>query len=214
MIITYHGAGFIKAIFGDTTLAFSPVSADSKLAKTRFGADVVLISINHSDANGVAEVTRGDKAPFVVSGPGEYEVRSVTIKGTQTKSHYGLPAQAGGKGERINTVYAVKMEDMNLLYLGALNDGSVGALVTEDMESIDVVFVPISGDGVLSPDEAHKLAVSFEPKIIIPIFGAEDKDALKTFLKEAGTSVAPVDKLTIKKKDIETMSGEVVVLSV
>lgn len=208
MIITYHGGGFVKASFGDTTLAFSPVSADSKLAKTRFGADVVLLSINHPDANGVAEVTRGDKAPFIVSGPGEYEVRSVTIKGTQTKSQYG------GKGERINTVYAVKMEDMNLLYLGALNDGSVGALVTEDMESIDVVFVPISGDGVLSPDEAHKLAVSFEPKIIIPIFGAEDTGALKTFLKEAGTSVAPVDKLTIKKKDIETMSGEVVVLSV
>ena len=207
MIITYHGTGFIKASFGDTTLAFSPISKDSKLSPTRFGADVALISINHPDTNGIAEVTRGDTAPFVVTGPGEYEVRGVTIKGTQTKSQYG------GKGERINTVYAVRMEDMNLLYLGALNDGSVGASVTEDMESVDVVFVPIGGDGVLDSGEAHKLAVSFEPKIIIPIFGADDKDALKTFLKEAGTDVKPVDKLTIKKKDIELMSGEVVVLS-
>lgn len=207
MIITYHGAGFIKASFGDTTLAFSPVSKDSKLSPTRFGADVALISINHDDANGIAEVTRGDTAPFAVTGPGEYEVRGVTIKGTQTKSNYG------GKGERINTVYAVRMEDMNLLYLGALSDGSIGASVTEDMESVDVVFVPIGGDGVLDAGEAHKLAVSFEPKIIIPIFGADDKDALKTFLKEAGTDVKPVDKLTIKRKDIESMSGEVVVLS-
>lgn len=207
MIITYHGAGFIKASFGDTTLAFSPVSKDSKLSPTRFGADVALISINHDDANGIAEVTRGDTAPFAVTGPGEYEVRGVTIKGTQTKSNYG------GKGERINTVYAVRMEDMNLLYLGALSDGSIGASVTEDMESVDVVFVPIGGDGVLDAGEAHKLAVSFEPKIIIPILGADDKDALKTFLKEAGTDVKPVDKLTIKRKDIESMSGEVVVLS-
>jgi L-ascorbate metabolism protein UlaG (beta-lactamase superfamily) len=207
MIITYHGAGFIKASFGDTTLAFSPISKDSKISPTRFGADVALISINHDDANGIAEVTRGDTAPFAVTGPGEYEVRGVTIKGTQTKSNYG------GKEERINTVYAVRMEDMNLLYLGALSDGSVGASVTEDMESVDVVFVPIGGDGVLDAGEAHKLAVSFEPKIIIPIFGADDKDALKTFLKEAGTDVKPVDKLTIKRKDIESMSGEVVVLS-
>jgi L-ascorbate metabolism protein UlaG (beta-lactamase superfamily) len=159
MIITYHGAGFIKASFGDTTLAFSPISKDSKISPTRFGADVALISINHDDANGIAEVTRGDTAPFAVTGPGEYEVRGVTIKGTQTKSNYG------GKEERINTVYAVRMEDMNLLYLGALSDGSVGASVTEDMESVDVVFVPIGGDGVLDAGEAHKLAVSFEPKI-------------------------------------------------
>lgn len=206
MIITYHNGGFIKAVFGDTTLAFSPISKDSKLSATRFGADVALISINHPDANGIAEVTRGDTPPFAVTGPGEYEVRGVTIKGTQTKSQYG------GKGERLNTAYAVKMEDMNLLYLGALSDAGVGGAVTEDVESVDIVFVPISGDGVLDAAEAHKLAVSFEPKIIIPIFGATDKDVLKTFLKEAGTDVKPVDKLTIKKKDIETMSGEVVVL--
>lgn len=206
MIITYHDAGFVKAVFGDTTLAFSPISKDSKLSPTRFGADVALISINHPDTNGIAEVTRGDTAPFAVTGPGEYEVRGVTIKGTQTKSQYG------GK-ERLNTAYAVRMEDMNMLYLGALSDASVGGAVTEDVESVDIVFVPISGNGVLDAAEAHKLAVSFEPKIIIPIFGATDKDALKTFLKEAGTDVKPVDKLTIKKKDIETMSGEVVVLA-
>ena len=35
----------------------------------------------------------------------------------------------------------------------------------------------------------------------------------KTFLKEAGEDVKPVDKLTIKRKDLEGKEGEIVVLS-
>jgi len=51
--------------------------------------------------------------------------------------------------------------------------------------------------------------------VIIPMHydGIGQKDALKTFLKEAGAeSSKPVDKLTIKKKDLEGKAGEVVVL--
>ena len=83
------------------------------------------------------------------------------------------------------------------------------------MDGIDILFVPVGGDGVLDPAIAHKLAVAFEPKIIIPSHFAEvgEKDALKKFLKESGEeSVKPIDKLTIKKKDVEGKEGEVVVL--
>jgi L-ascorbate metabolism protein UlaG (beta-lactamase superfamily) len=80
-------------------------------------------------------------------------------------------------------------------------------------EKIDLLFVPIAGDGVLSPADAYKLAVQFEPKLIIPIGHDTSKDALKMFLKEAGEDTKPVEKLTIKKKDIEGKEGEVVVLS-
>jgi len=38
------------------------------------------------------------------------------------------------------------------------------------------------------------------------------KDALKSFLKEAGENPTPVVKLTLKKKDLEGKEAEVVVL--
>jgi hypothetical protein len=39
-------------------------------------------------------------------------------------------------------------------------------------------------------------------------------NALKKFLKEAGEeAVKPIDKLTIRKKDLEGKEGEVVILS-
>ena len=91
-------------------------------------------------------------------------------------------------------------------------------------EEIDILFVPIGGEGVLSASEAHEVAVSLEPRLIIPTHypstssgqvGIGEKDALKTFLKEGGAEGEKAqEKLTIKKKDLEGKAGEIVVLSV
>ncbi|MEK7628079.1 MAG: MBL fold metallo-hydrolase [Patescibacteria group bacterium] len=208
MIITYHGAECIKMSAGETTLAFNPISKESKLKAVSFGADVVFVTLNHPDTNGIEQVARGGKQPFVVQGPGEYEVAGMTIAGFSTKSRYG-------DQERFNTAFVLNFDGMNVVYLGALADEKLAGEVTEDLERIDVLFVPIGGDGVLSADEAHKLVVALEPHIIIPIHwdGVGEKDALKHFLKESGAQdVKPVEKLTVKAKDALAMEGEVVVL--
>jgi len=79
---------------------------------------------------------------------------------------------------------------------------------------VDILFVPVGGDGVLGAAAAYKLAVSIGPKIIIPIHYGEigSKDALKAFLKEAGESPKSETKLTLKKKDLEGKEADVVVL--
>jgi L-ascorbate metabolism protein UlaG (beta-lactamase superfamily) len=208
MIITYHAGEAVKVSAGDTTLAFGPVSKESKLKSMSFGSDVVFVSANHPDMNGVAEASRGDKAPFAINGPGEYEVGSITAAGFATKTFYG------GK-ELINTIYTVTMDGLHVLYLGAIGEMQLPADAIEAIEDVDVVFVPIGGSGVLDAQEAHKLAVKLEAKIIIPIHweGVGDKDALKLFLKEAGVEKAEMlDKLTIKPKDVAGKAGEVVVL--
>jgi L-ascorbate metabolism protein UlaG (beta-lactamase superfamily) len=207
MVITYLGAEFFKVQFGDITLAFNPVSKDSKLKSSRFGADVVLVSTYHEDFNGIDQVTFGDKKPFVVSGPGEYEVKGVFIKGLLSASDYG--------GSSINTIYTVSLENMNICFLGALNTPELANDTVEALDEIDILFVPIGGDGVLEPAKAYKLAVSLEPKIIIPMHYGDmgaGKDALKVFLKEAGENPAPTAKLTLKKKDLEGKEGDIVVL--
>ena len=100
MIITYQGGEFFKVQFGDTTLAFNPISKESKLKASRFFADIALVSVNHPDANGAENLSYNGKEPFVISGPGEYEIKGVFIKGFASKSLYG------GK-DMINTIYSV-----------------------------------------------------------------------------------------------------------
>ena len=80
----------------------------------------------------------------------------------------------------------------------------------EIIDETDVLFIPVGEDGfLLNAYDAHKLAVSLEPKLIIPM--DYDEKSLPIFLKEAGSEkIDPVEKLTIKKKDIDSKLGEVV----
>ncbi len=203
MIITYLGGEFFKVQFGDTTLAFNPVSKDSKLKSARFGADVALVTSNHPDFNGIDQVAHGDKKPFVISGPGEYETKGVFIKGFLSKSLYG------GE-ERVNTIYMVSLEGMNICFLGALSGTDITNETKEALGEIDVLFTPVGGHGVLGSADAYKFAVSLEPRIIIPMH--YDDAALKAFVKEGGEKVDPIDKLTLKKKDLEGKEGDIAVL--
>src|SRR3989338_8117831 len=103
MIITYHGADFFKVSFGDMTIAVNPISKDSKFKNTRFGSDITLVSINSAEHNGAETTSRGDKEPFLIDGPGEYEVSGVFIKGFLSKSKYPSTGSGQVGSERINT---------------------------------------------------------------------------------------------------------------
>lgn len=205
MVITYQGGEFFKVQFGDTILAFNPISKDSKLKSSRFGADIALISLNHPDMNGADQVSFGGKTAFAVTGPGEYEIQGVYIKGFASESEYG-------KEKRINTIYTVNLENMNLCFLGALSTKELKSETLEAIDDIDILFVPIGGEGVLSASDAYKLAVKLEPKLIVPMHYSPA--TLKAFLKEGGEeTLKPVDKLTLKKKDLEGKEADIVVLA-
>jgi L-ascorbate metabolism protein UlaG (beta-lactamase superfamily) len=208
MVITYLGAESFKIQFGDTVVAYNPVSKDSKLKSTSYGSDIVLISNNHEDFNGKENAARGDKAPFVISSPGEYEIKGVFIKGFPSKTKYG-------GDEKINTIYIMSLEGITLCFLGALSSKDLPSEISEGLQEIDILFVPIGGGGVLTSADAYKLSVEIEPKIIIPMHygNVGDANALKTFLKEGGEdSQVTEEKLTIKKKDLEGKKGDIIVL--
>jgi L-ascorbate metabolism protein UlaG (beta-lactamase superfamily) len=212
MVITHHGGQCFKVTLGDLTLVFDPIAKGATLPSVRFGANIALVSRNHPDMNGIEEVTYGDTVPFAITGPGEYERQGITIQGFLSKSTYGL---AKGETETVNTVYAVSLEEMMLVHLGAISDTELSKEARESMGEIDVLFVPVGGEGVLSAEEAHKLAVSLEPKIIIPMHwnGMGKPKALEAFLKEAGNGGEKVDKLTLKKKDLIGKDGSILVVT-
>jgi len=208
MIITYYGGEFFKIQTGDVTIAFNPIGKDSKMKSSRFGANVALVTLNDADFNGADQLSYGDKAPFVISGPGEYEVKGIFIK--------GFPAETTYKKEKmVNTIYSVMFDNISLCFLGALGDPK--AITNETKEGVgdvDVLFVPVGGGDVLSASGAHDASLLFDPKIIIPMhYEGEGKGSpLGQFLKEAGNGATETDKLTIKRKDLEGKEGEIVVL--
>jgi len=209
MIITYFGKQFFKIQQGDLALAFNPVSKSSKTGITaHFGTDIALVTTNHPDYNGIEQLSHGEREPFIISGPGDYEIKEIFIKGVLSE------ALIANK-KYINTIYLFSLDDINIAFMGALSNAEFSKESREAINSPDILFVPVGGStngtSMLNAKDAAKLASSLEPKLIIPM--DYDESSLKVFLKELGEEKAEVmDKLTLKRKDLDNKEGEVIVL--
>ncbi len=205
MIITYFGKQFFKIQQGETVLAFNPVSKSSKYGiSAHFGADIALVTTNHPDYNGLEQLSHGARAPFAITGPGDYEVKEIFIKGVMSD------ATIASK-KYINTIYVFSMDNINVVFLGALSNPEISKEALEAINNPDILFVPMGGGDLLDAKASAKLASSLEPKLIIPM--DYDDKSLKAFLKEIGEEKAEmVDKLTLKAKDLDGKEGEVIVV--
>src|SRR3989338_8642894 len=86
--------------------------------------------------------------------------------------------------------YLVTFEGIKLCFLGGTDNQQP---TTDDVEDVDILFTPI---------DAYKHAVALEPALMIPM--GFNKVTLAQFLKESGEKdVEPLDKLVVKKKDLE-----------
>ncbi len=215
MIITYFGREHFKVTVGDLVVAINPVSKEGSGKVAKYGADITLVTTNHPDYNGVEQTEHGEKVPFIVRGGGEFEVKDVFIKGfnTVTKLSEGKDPtsrgrSAGREKEYQNTSYVLTLDGIRITFLGALSV-MLQPEHKEIIDETDVLFIPVGEDGfLLNPYDAYKLAVSLESKLVIPM--DYNEKSLPIFLKESGKKVDPVEKLTIKRKDIEGKLGEVV----
>src|SRR3989344_5648033 len=190
MVISHYGRGMVKVVHGVLVVVFNPMGDGAGLKPVKFGADLALISLNDPAYNGVANVSRGERVPFVIDGAGEYEVSGVFVQGWAT------PGPAG----RINTVYALTFDGLKLVHLGALTAPELSPAVVEGLGEIDVLFIPV------------RLAkTDLEAKLVIPV-EFEDDD-LKKFLKEwGGESRSPVESLALKRKDLSDKADQVAVI--
>lgn len=209
MIIQRVGGYCFKISAGPITVALNPPASKSSLKVNKFGSDLVMISLRHPDFDGAETATHGDKEPFIITGPGAYEVGDITISGFATETNYGGELAPVG-----NTVYIFDMDGIRVMALGALSSGKLPQDLREELDGIGIALIPV-GEGVLDPKAAHDLMVSIEPKIIIPYaVGKGGEQAIASFLKAEGESgVKPEEKLTVRAKEVQEKDGDVVLLN-
>jgi len=193
MILTYHAAHVYELRQG-TLLSSSPhIETKQTLQSRRISARTSLSSTHHPDMNGAEEASRGDKKPFVIFGPGEYEVKEITASGFPTVSK-------DKPNDLINTVYSLKFDGLNVLYLGCLATTDLPSELLE-MDEPDVLIIPVGGGQVLSPADVQKLSVKLEAKIVIPIM-YDDKSLKQFFERSRCRGHESRRKLTVKLRDV------------
>jgi len=206
MVITWFGAQYLKLQLGDTVIGINPIGKKAGLPTTKFGSAIALVSAERPDMNDLDQLSYGEKKPFAIRGPGEYEIGGVHVVGIDG----GLSPDEKFR----NTIYVLDFDQMRVCVIGAQKNPTLTSDMIEQIATVDILFVPIGGGDVLTPAEAGKLAVTLDAKLIIPVHysGAKAKE-LATFLKETGSEdEKPEEKLTLKRKDIESFEGEVKIL--
>src|SRR3990167_7176599 len=187
MEIIYLGHSSFKLRGKSTTLVTDPYGAGIGIKFPKHtSADIVTISHDHDDHNN-AEVVEG--SPFVVRGPGEYEVKGVGIVGI---SVYHDDANGEKRGK--NTIYRIEIDGLSIIHLGDL-----GHTLSNDQvdatNGVDVLLIPVGGLFTIDAKAAAEIVSAIEPSIVIPMHynrsGLDQKTfgsltTVTTFLKEMG----------------------------
>ena len=200
MIITYYGATCFKIQSGETVLAIDPYTKEAGLTPPRFQTDIALSTRNHPLSNNTDALAG---SPFVITSPGEYETKGISVEGIAAGVH---------------TLYVIEWEGMRLCHLGALNEKQLSDTTRERIGTPDILFVPVGGVNALDAEEAVHVINLIEPRIAIPMYYAFPGftnlglHTVDVFLKEIGSSSVAEEKLTLKKKDVPQDEMKVVVL--
>lgn len=212
MEITFLGHSSFRIKTKNATLVTDPF--DPKIVGIKFppiDADIVTISHQHQDHNNKSSVKGATK---VIEGAGEYEIKEVSIIGFST-----FHDKKNGEERGPNIIYVYEAEGLRLAHLGDLGHKLSEDLI-EEIGEINILMIPVGGEVSLNADEATEVVRSIEPNIIIPMHYQEEGlnqqmfsklSPVDEFLKEIGTSVEKLPKLSIKDVDI-TEETKVIVL--
>ncbi len=183
----------------DATILTDIYSAEGGLPRGA-QADIVTVS-NPSMAESLPTVAAahgaetGSDQPVVVFRPGEYEIRDVLMTAVRT---YRDSTKGADLGQ--NIVFLMETEGLTICHLGEI--GHVPS--TDQVEllgRVDILLVPVSTPGGLTPAKAAEVVNLIGPKVVVPMTSAGgDDEHLATFLKEMGAAEAQAQpRLTISR---------------
>jgi len=211
MTITWYGHSCFKIANqgGHLTIITDPFSKEIGLTPPRGNADIVTVSCDHQGHNNVASIS-GDS--FIVDSAGEYEIKGVTIIGLLSSSD-----KDKAKAKSTNIIYLIEMDQIRICHLGDI-DQSLSDSQLEKIGAVDILMIPVGGQNTIDASKAQAVVEQIEPAIIIPMHYKLKNltvklDAVDKFLKEMGLGQKkPVDRLTLRKKDLTNKEMEVVVM--
>lgn len=205
MQISYFGLTSFRFSSKDKVAITDPFDKSTGLTPPRGNADIVILSEPDCLLYSYTQSISGQ--PFMINGPGEYDVKDHTITGIPIKD----------KDNHIITIYLIEIEGVKILDLAHIKKLELTQDQLEDLGDVDILIVPTGNKSVLDYDTASKTVNLIEPKIVIPshykIPGLKlDLESEEKFLKQMGGKFEKTDKISIKKKELPEQGTKVIVL--
>jgi len=202
MEITYFGHSSFRVKNKLATLVTDPYdpSVVGRKYPRNTEADIVTISHDHADHNASGEI---GGSPFIIHGPGEYEIKGVSVIGIPTY-HDDCMGKERGK----NTAYRIEMDGLRIGHLG-----DIGHLLTAEqtdmLDGIDILMIPVGNVHTIDAKTAAAIVSDVAPQIVIPMHYLTDAHAaglwknlhpISEFLQVMNKGlIVPIQKLSITK---------------
>ncbi|MGE5297544.1 MAG: MBL fold metallo-hydrolase [Acidobacteriaceae bacterium] len=205
MTISWFGLSSFKIVSKDVTIITDPFGKSAGLSPVRGNADIVVVTDPENElCNNVASVSG---TPFVVNGPGEFDIKGIFI--------IGAPAGQNGKSA---TIYMIEVEDIRIALLGPAKLSELSDQQMEVLEGADIALIPVGDKNTLSYEQAAKVTTQLEPYYIIPHYYkipglSLTLDKVDKFLQEMGGRSEALDKFTIKKKELTGETTSLITLN-
>lgn len=205
MHIIWHGQSCFQILTSrgkdeQISIVIDPFSEEIGLRIPKLEANILIVTHDHADHNNTKSVAGN---PFLISGPGEYEIKDTHIQGISSFHDDSSGKERGG-----NTIYTIEMEELKLCHLGDLGQKELTPEQLEEIGNVDILMLPVGGVYTIDSKQAAKIISQIEPKIIVPMHYQIPKlklklDGVDKFLKVIGAKSAESQpKLLIKKKDL------------
>jgi L-ascorbate metabolism protein UlaG (beta-lactamase superfamily) len=158
-------SSFLVTTNNNTRIIFDPYKSQSFGGSLGYKpikeeADIVLVSHQHDDHNGVSEVMG---KPQMIKEAGDRTIKDVKITGI-TSYHDSQRGKARGQ----NIIFIVDTDGLRIAHLGDL-----GHLLNQEeialLGQIDVLFTPIGGFFTIDAKNATEVFKSLNPKILVPM---------------------------------------------
>src|SRR3990167_7128783 len=210
MIITWLGQACFKIQAKDVTIVIDPYE-NIGLKLPRVTADLLLITHGHDDHANRKGVTG---TPFVIDGPGEYEIKKVFVYGVS-----GYHDEDQGKSRGLVTMYRIECEGLTVAHLGDIGTSDLTQEQLEKLEDVDILMIPVGGVYTVDAKGAAKIVNHLEPRIVIPMHYQiqgltlqKKLDTIDGFRKEMGGKGEILDKFRVMKRDVPQEDMQVVYL--
>ena len=194
MEITWFGKSCFRLRGRGGSVLTDPFAPEAGYRLPRMAAS--LVTVSHDDeGHNYARIARDN--PYVIQGPGEYEVGGVFVIGVAT---YHDDKQGAERGK--NTGYLIEHEEMAICHLGDLGHLPSQEQI-EELDGIDILMIPVGGKEVLTAARAAEVVNLLEPKLVIPMrFRIADMDkelaTVTRFLNEMNAKeIEPQEALRI-----------------
>jgi L-ascorbate metabolism protein UlaG (beta-lactamase superfamily) len=211
MEITWYGHSCFRiSERGLTTVVCDPYDNEEVgYEPLKLKADIVTIS-HESPRHKNLKAVKGD--PYVVSGPGEYEIGNVFITGLQTDKR-----RKNDQDSPINTLYLIDYFGITIMHLGDMMQVPTQSEV-ESLGPVHVALVPVGGSSGLNATKASEVISLFEPNIVIPMHYATpaskvELDPIGKFLRVMGlSSVETLPNLKVSNPGTLPEETQIIVL--